>query len=112
VLGTWCITAGLIAAGAASWPTYAEAQPDSQTVWMKSRVQLKYKAKYRVKNWASYDRALVQRSNVTVWLSPEALVEWTPPSVGKRGGQLKYSTLAIETALTLRPSCPLIRPPA
>ncbi len=27
---------------------------------------------------------------------------WEPPGVGKRGGQLKYSDVAIETALTLR----------
>ena len=34
----------------------------------------------------------------------EALTEqirWEPASVGKRGGQLRYSDLAIETALTL-----------
>ncbi len=30
----------------------------SQTVGMKSRVHPKYKTKYRVKNWASYDRAV------------------------------------------------------
>ncbi len=41
---------------------------------MKSRVHPTYKTKYRVKNWASYDRALVQRGEVTVWLSPEAIV--------------------------------------
>ena len=69
---------------------------------MKSRVHPKYKSKYRVKNWASYDRALVQRGNVTVWLSPEAIAAWKPTSVGRRGGQLKYSDLAIEAALTLR----------
>ena len=69
---------------------------------MKSRVHPKYKTKYRVKNWASYDRALVRRGDVTVWLSPEAIAAWEPAGVGKRGGQLKYSDLAIETALTLR----------
>ena len=69
---------------------------------MKSRVHPTYKTKYRVKKWASYDRALVQRGDVTVWLSPEAIASWKPPSIGKRGGQLKYSSIAIETALTLR----------
>ena len=69
---------------------------------MKSRVHPKYKTKYRVRNWVSYDRALVRRGDVTVWLSPEAIVSWEPVGMGKRGGQLKYSDLAIETALTLR----------
>jgi hypothetical protein len=70
---------------------------------MKSRVHPTYKTKYRVKNWASYDRALVRRGDLTVWLSPEAIATWKPAGVGKRrGGQLKYSDVSIEAALTLR----------
>ncbi len=69
---------------------------------MKSRVHPKYKTKYGVKNWASYDRALVQRGDITIWLSPDAIATWKPAGVGRRGGQRKYSNLAIETALTLR----------
>ncbi len=61
-----------------------------------------YKTKYRVKNWASYDRALVRRGDVTVWLSPKAIATWKPAGVRKRGGQLKYSDVSIEAALTLR----------
>jgi hypothetical protein len=48
---------------------------------MKSRVHPNYKTKYRVKNWASYDRALVRRGDVTVWLSPEAIATWKPAGV-------------------------------
>jgi hypothetical protein len=33
---------------------------------MKSRVHSKYKTKYRVENWPSYDGALVRRGDVTV----------------------------------------------
>ena len=69
---------------------------------MNSRVHPKYKIKYRVKNWASYDRALVERGDITLWLSPEAIADWEPARSGKRGGQWKYSEVAIETALTLR----------
>ena len=69
---------------------------------MKSRVHPKYKTKYHVQNWASYERALVRRGNVTVWLSPEAIAAWAPDGGGTRGGQRKYSDVAIETALTLR----------
>ncbi len=69
---------------------------------MKSRIHSTYKTKYRVANWASYGRALVRRGDVTVWVSPEAIATWTPPDGCRRGGQLQYSDLAIETALTLR----------
>ena len=69
---------------------------------MKSRVHPKYTTKYCVGNWPAYDRALVQRGDVTLWLTPEAIAKWEAAGVGKRGGQLQYSDVAIETALTLR----------
>ncbi len=40
---------------------------------MKSRVHPKYKTKYRVNDWAEYDRALVQRGDITLWISEEAI---------------------------------------
>ena len=61
-----------------------------------------YKTKYRVANWAAYNKALVRRGDVTVWLSSEAIAAWTPRRSGQRGWQRRYSDLAIETALTLR----------
>ena len=61
----------------------------------------KYKTKYRVGNWAEYDRALVRRGDVTLWLTPDAIATWAAAGVGRRSGQLQYSDLAIETALTL-----------
>ena len=69
---------------------------------MKSRVHPKYKTKHHVGNWSAYDRALVQRGDITVWLAPEAIATWEAVGVGTRGGQRQYSGLAIETALTLR----------
>ena len=69
---------------------------------MKSKVHPTYKTKYRVANWPAYNRALVRRGDVTVWLSSEAVAAWTPRRSGRRGGQRRYSDLAIETALTLR----------
>ena len=69
---------------------------------MKSKVHPRYKTKYRVANWAAYNRALVRRGDVTVWLSSQAIAAWTPRRSGRRGGQRRYSDLAIETALTLR----------
>ncbi len=69
---------------------------------MNSRVHPKYKTKYRVSNWAEYDRALVQRGDITLWFPPNAGDTWTPGPSGKRGGQRKFSDQAIETALVLR----------
>ena len=69
---------------------------------MKSRVHPKYKTKYRVSNWAEYDQALVQRGDITLWISEDAIASWKPAPTGLRGAQKKFSDHAIETALTLR----------
>jgi len=69
---------------------------------MKSRVHPKFKTKYRVNNWAEYDRALVQRGDITLWISEDAIASWKPAPSGRRGAQRKYSDHAIQTALTLR----------
>jgi hypothetical protein len=69
---------------------------------MNSRVHPTYKTKYRVNNWAEYDRALVQGGDLTLWISDEAINSWKPAPTGQRGGQRKFSDHAIETALTLR----------
>ena len=60
------------------------------------------KTKYRVTNWQEYERGLRSRGDITVWFSEEAVEAWTPPKNGLRGGQPRYSNLAIVTALTLR----------
>ena len=69
---------------------------------MQSKVHPTYKTQYRVANWPAYHQALVRRGDVTVWLSSEAIAAWTASRSGRRGGQVRYSDLAIETALTLR----------
>lgn len=62
----------------------------------------KYKTKYRITNWADYDKALVKRGDITLWISEDAIKSWTPLRTGKRGAPRKYSDAAVETALTLR----------
>jgi len=57
---------------------------------------------YGVRNLREYERGLRARGDVTIWLSEEAIAAWTPPKNGLRGGQRRYSNLAILTALTLR----------
>ena len=69
---------------------------------MKSKVHPKYKTTYRVGNWREYERALVQRGDVTLWLSAAATDAWRPSPSGRPGGQKRFSDVAIETALILR----------
>jgi len=69
---------------------------------MNSRVHPNYKTRYRVTNWPSYDRALVQRGDITMWVSEDAIDAWKPRPSRRRGGQKRYSDTAIETTLTLR----------
>ena len=60
------------------------------------------KAQYRVINWAEYNESLRQRGDLTIWVSDEAQSVWSAPRRTSRGGQRRYSDLAIETCLTLR----------
>ena len=69
---------------------------------MKSRVHPQYKTKHRVSNRTDYDRGLVQRGDITLWISEDAIASWKPARSGKRGAQRRFSDHAIETALTLR----------
>ena len=69
---------------------------------MRSKVHPKYKAKYRVGNWSAYEQALVQRGDVTLWLSADATDAWRPSPSGRPGAPKTFSDCAIETALTLR----------
>jgi hypothetical protein len=63
----------------------------------------KKKPTYHVRNWRQYNKSLVQRGSLTVWISPEVLTAWTrvPPS-GHRGHPRTYSDVAIESMATLR----------
>lgn len=68
----------------------------------RSKVHPNYKARYRITNWPSYDRGLVERGSLTVWFSPAAIEAWKPNQTGRRGGQRRYSDVAVQTALHLR----------
>ena len=58
---------------------------------------------YRVRNWAEYDAALVNRGSLTIWMSEDAIAGWKEnKEPKKRGRQREYSDLAIEMALTLK----------
>jgi hypothetical protein len=63
----------------------------------------KKKPTYRVRNWSKYNKSLIKRGSLSVWISPEVLAAWTqvPPS-GKRGHPQTYTDVAIECMATVR----------
>lgn len=79
-------------------------EPKGKTKTTKRAKRSPKKALYRVSNWAEYNRSLVQRGSITVWIDEEVLESWQPMPEGrrKRGGQPKYSDRAIECLLTLK----------
>ncbi|WP_299986039.1 IS5 family transposase [uncultured Ruegeria sp.] len=60
------------------------------------------KAQYSVTNWSEYNESLRQRGDVTIWVSDDVAQNWSSPRRKTRGGQPRYSDLAIEICLTLR----------
>ena len=59
------------------------------------------KQKQRVTNWAEYNEGLRRRGDLTVWINEDAIGFWSAARRTTRGGQRRYSNLAIEMCLTL-----------
>ncbi len=60
------------------------------------------KQRHRVTNFTAYDAALRQRGSLTIWFTDAAIAAWKAEPRITRGGQPRYSALAITVALTLR----------
>jgi IS5 family transposase len=60
------------------------------------------KATYCIRNWAEYNRALVRRGSLTIWVDEQALRDWNYRGPARWGGQYVYSDAAIQCLLTLR----------
>ncbi len=60
------------------------------------------KQNHKITNWQEYDASLRQRGSLTVWFTDAAIAAWKAEARTTRGGQPRYSGLAIATALTLR----------
>ena len=63
---------------------------------------VKSKTVYRVKNWASYNRALVARGSLTVWIDDDFWGQWYDHRPSQRGAQFVYSDSTMEWMLTMR----------
>lgn len=63
----------------------------------------KNKPSYRVRNWADYNKSLVKRGSLTVWVSEEAIKGWTDQAPSEaRGRPVTYSDGAIECMAMLQ----------
>jgi hypothetical protein len=63
----------------------------------------KEQARYQIRNWAKYIEALVNRGDLTFWISDEVIQEWKHKNDENRQGRpFQFSDLAIETLLTVR----------
>ncbi|TNK08959.1 IS5 family transposase [Klebsiella pneumoniae subsp. pneumoniae] len=61
------------------------------------------KQKFKITNWSTYNKALINRGSITFWLDDGAIQAWyesaTPSS---RGRPQRYSDLAITTVLVIK----------
>lgn len=62
------------------------------------------KITYRVRNWKEYNRGLINRGNLTIWFSEDAIKSWyqKPQKNKKPGRPFFYGDAYIELALTIR----------
>ena len=60
------------------------------------------KDKYRLTNWPEYNRALIDRGFVTLWLDEDTLANWYFQGSRTRGGLMRYSDQCIQAALALK----------
>ena len=51
------------------------------------------KIAYRVRSWKDYNRSLINRGNLTIWFSEDAIASWyqKPQKIKKRGRSCIYS---------------------
>ena len=61
------------------------------------------KVSYKVQNWSQYNRSLINRGNITVWFSEEALNSWYDSDAPSGKGRPRvYSDECIELGLVIR----------
>ena len=90
--------------GGEDWTVYRGTVPDlAANVPFKANQDRCYsEAAAQSDEWAAYDIASRQRGSLTVWFTEAAIAAWKAEPRCTRGGQPRYSALAIATALTPR----------
>jgi len=66
-------------------------------------VTIKQKRQYRIRNWPDYNKALVARGSLTLWLDSRSINTWLDHDLpARRGRRRTFSDVAILCCLTLR----------
>lgn len=60
------------------------------------------KDKYRLTNWPDYNKALINRGFITLWLDEDTLANWYFQGSRRPGGLMRYSDQCIQAALALK----------
>lgn len=55
---------------------------------------------YRTTNWSSYNRALINRGNISIWFDPNT--QWYAQPQNKQGRNQTYSDTAIQCCLMIK----------
>lgn len=58
--------------------------------------------KYRLTNWPEYNKALINRGFVTLWLDENTLAHWHFQGPRKPGGFVRYSDQCVQAALAIK----------
>ena len=63
----------------------------------------KQKQQYRIRNWTQYNKALVQRGSLSLWIDTRSIDTWLDHNTpARRGRRRTYADVAILCALTIR----------
>ena len=63
----------------------------------------KTKLRYRIRNWRDYNKALVRRGSLTLWIDSHSIDQWLDHDhPTRRGRRRTYSDIAIKCSLMLR----------
>jgi len=60
------------------------------------------KVKYVPRCWRDYNKSLIQRGSLSLWLNDEVFEQWEAPREKRRGAPRKYSDVAINTILKVK----------
>ena len=79
-------------------------QADNQAPKKPKKAKKSQSAKetYRLTNWSEYNKALISRGYVTLWLSEDTLANWYYQGSCAAGGQFRYSHECIQAALAIK----------
>jgi hypothetical protein len=66
------------------------------------RLRCSNKERYKVTNWPEYNRSLINRGRINLWLTPQVIEQWYYQGPKRKGRQPKYSDACIEMCLCIK----------